>query len=392
MVFALTRLPTLDPARIYPVYAGSNSLSPFHYCYANPKTVLRLAAGRFFAHYNGEDIAATYWALRRAAVLYDVPERPVEISGPQAVPFLDRIFTRRVADIGIGRGRYVLACTHAGGLFMDGILFRLTNDRFWFVQPDGELDSWLLAHRYGYDVKVSDPNARVLQLQGPKSLVVINAASEGAIDRAMGFFHAGFYTLGGQRVFVSRTGWSGELGYEIYTLGATTDCPRLWDWLMKCGAPHGLMFGSMQSLNIRRIEAGILDSGSDFNSSMMPAEAGLSRFVDAGNSNFIGREAIIAECRENRIFGLLCAEHVPAGGSLVLDGDDAVGIVTTGAHSPKFDAGIGYVRFAVADAWEDRCLRIRSGDGVLHECRIVALPFYDQDKLLAKTARLDGDF
>ena len=93
MVFALTRLPTLDPARIYPVYAGSNSLSPFHYCYANPKTVLRLAAGRFFAHYNGEDIAATYWALRRAAVLYDVPERPVEISGPQAVPFLDRIFT-----------------------------------------------------------------------------------------------------------------------------------------------------------------------------------------------------------------------------------------------------------------------------------------------------------
>ena len=94
MVFALTRLPTLDPARstrFMPVA----TLSPFHYCYANPKTVLRLAAGRFFAHYNGEDIAATYWALRRAAVLYDVPERPVEISGPQAVPFLDRIFTRR---------------------------------------------------------------------------------------------------------------------------------------------------------------------------------------------------------------------------------------------------------------------------------------------------------
>jgi glycine cleavage system aminomethyltransferase T len=83
---------------------------------------------------------------------------------------------------------------------------------------------------------------------------------------------------------------------------------------------------------------------------------------------------------------------VPAGGSLVLDGDDAVGIVTTGAHSPEFDAGIGYVRFAVADAWEDRCLQIRSGDGALHQCRIVTLPFYDRDKRLARTARLDSSF
>jgi aminomethyltransferase len=387
----MTRLPALDPARIHPVYAGANALSPFHACYANPNTVLRLAAGRFFAHYNGEDITATYWALRRAAVLYDVPERPLEISGPDAVPFLDRIFTRRSGAIKIGRGRYVLACTHEGGLFMDGILFRLADDRFWFVQPDGELDSWLLAHRHGHDVTISDPHSRVLQLQGPKSLAIINAASDGAIDPAMGYFHAGFYNLGGQIVFVSRTGWSGELGYEIYTKGAATDCPRLWEWLMQCGAPHGLLFGSMQSLNIRRIEAGILDSGSDFDSAMMPAEAGLSRFVDEGNTGFIGREPVLATHRENRIFGLLCAGHVPAGGSPVRAGDEEVGIVTTGAHSPEFDAGIGYVRFASTGAWQGRDLHITSGDGARHECRIVTLPFYDPDKQLVRMARLDGD-
>ena len=387
----MTHLPFLDTARIHPVYAGGNALSPFHACYANPSTVLRLAAGRFFVHYNGEDITSTYWALRRAAALYDVPERPVEISGPDVVPFLDRIFTRRSGTLKIGRGWYVLACTHEGGLFMDGILFRLADNRVWFVQPDGELDSWLLAHRHGYDVTISDPDSRVLQLQGPKSLAIINAASDGAIDGTMGYFDAGFYNLDGQGVFVSRTGWSGELGYEIYTSGEATDCPRLWAWLMQCGKPHGLMFGSMQSLNIRRIEAGILDSGSDFDVSMMPAEAGLSRFVDEKNANFIGCRAILATSREKRIFGLQCKEYVPSSGSPVFDGDDQVGIVTTGAYSPEFDAGIGYVRFENAGPWQDCCLSVISHNGIRHEGNIVPLPFYDRQKQLARTVLLGDD-
>ena len=115
-----SKLSTLDPNKIHAVYTGGNAMSPFHACYANSATVLRLAAGRFFAHYNGEDIASTYWVLRRAAVLYDVPERPLEISGTDAVAFLDRIFTRQSSRLKIGRGSYTLACTHDGGIFMIG--------------------------------------------------------------------------------------------------------------------------------------------------------------------------------------------------------------------------------------------------------------------------------
>lgn len=390
----MTRLPAPNPvniSKVYQVYSGDKALSPFHACYANSRTVLRLAAGRFFAHDNGEDIPATYWALRRAAVLYDVPERPVEISGPDAIRFLERMFTRRAANIAIGRGKYVLACTHEGGLLMDGILFRLADECFWFVQPDGELDTWLLAHRHGYDVNIRDPHSRVLQLQGPQSLAVINAASDGSIDPTMGYFHSGFFNLGGQDVFVSRTGWSGELGYEIYTQGTATDCPRLWAWLIECGTPHGLVFGSMQSLNIRRIEAGILDSGGDFDVSMMPGEAGLSRFVDDDHTGFVGCDAIRATPSETRIFGLLCPAHVPTGGSLVFDGDNEIGVITTGAYSPQFESGIGYVRFAVAGEWQDRLFTIKSDDGAFHECRIVALPFYDTEKQLPRTARLEVD-
>jgi len=93
------------------------SLSPFHHCYANDQTVLRLAAGRFFAHHNGDPSELGYWALRKQAALFDVPERPVEISGPDAVAFLERIVARRIGDMKIDRGRYALICTHQGGIF-----------------------------------------------------------------------------------------------------------------------------------------------------------------------------------------------------------------------------------------------------------------------------------
>ena len=216
----------IDTARIFPVYIGNNKLSPFHQLYANEGTVLRYAVGRLFAHHNGDDPVEGYWALRRSAALFDVPERPVELSGPDALPFLEKLCARRIADLQPGRGRYVLLCTHEGGLFMDGILFRLSENRFWFVQPDGDLDTWLLAHRHGYDVTVSDPYSRVLQLQGPKSFEIMHAASGGDVNETMKYCGCRFVRIGAQEVFVSRTGWSGELGSEIYTLGDRTDCSR----------------------------------------------------------------------------------------------------------------------------------------------------------------------
>ena len=166
--------PALNPANIFATYLGSKELSPFHNCYANENTVLRLAAGRFYAHHNGENVTFSYWALRQHAALFDVPERPVEISGPGAVEFLEYLVARNIKDMEVGRGRYALICTHKGGIFMDGILFRLAENRFWFVHPDGDLDTWLLANCNSFDVSVSDPKSRVLQLQGPKSFQIMH--------------------------------------------------------------------------------------------------------------------------------------------------------------------------------------------------------------------------
>ena len=374
-----------DPSRIHPVFLGSDALSPFHDCYANEDTVLRRAAGRYFAHYNGDDPVKGYWALRQAAALFDVPERPVEISGPDAVPFLEYLTTRRVADMKKGRGRYVLLCTHQGGLLMDGVLFRLAEDRFWLVQPDGDLDTWILAHRHGYDIAVSDPGSRVLQLQGPRSFAIMNAASGGAIGRDFGYFHSGFFPLGGQPVYASRTGWSGELGYEIYTLGDQTDCPRLWSHLMECGGPEGMVFASMQTINIRRIEAGILDSGSDFDTSMTPHAAGLGRFVDRAKNDFIGRASLLDEVEQNRLFGIKTHGGTPKAGDAVLADGTVIGRITTGAFSPLLECGIGYVRLLPGITVEGRTITLASERFGTLDAEITPLPFYDPDKLIPRT-------
>jgi aminomethyltransferase len=272
---------------------------------------------------------------------------------------------------------------------MDGILFRLDEKKFWFVQPDGDLDTWLLAHRHNVDVSISDPQSRVLQLQGPRSLEIIHAATKGGVNQHMGYFRSGFHEIGGQHVFISRTGWTGELGYEIYTLGPATDCKRLWQALIENGTPKGMVFSSMQAINIRRIEAGIFDSGSDFDPSMTPDEAGLSRFVDLEKEFFIGKEALVTGRCGNRIYGVRCQDYIPKDGDLVLDGIGRVGHLTTGAYSPEFRAGIGYVRFDHAEDWIGKKLLVASDDGSTYFGEIISLPFYDQDKLKPKMANLE---
>ena len=373
-----------DFKQTVPVSARRFERSPFHGCYATPQTVMGVYAGRFYPIYNGEDPAEGYWALRRRAALYDVPERPVQIEGPDAVALLERVFARPVASLKPGRGRYAIACTPAGGVFIDGILFRLDERRFWYVQPEGALEAWLAAHAGGLEVTVSDPRSWVLQIQGPASLEVMREASDGAIDETLGYFHAGFFELGGQRLFVSRTGWTGELGFEVYTQGSATDAPRLWDHLLAAGRPHGLVHSTIASMEIRRIEAAILDNGSDMDAGMTPFAAGLGAFVDLEKPDFVGREALLAADRGRLLYGLTCAAAAPDIGSPVRDGDAVVGRVTAGAWSPYLGCGIGYVRFAAPGEWIGRRLSVGIGEAEPAACEIVALPFYDPEKRIPR--------
>jgi aminomethyltransferase len=358
--------------------------SPYFDCYANSDTVLGVYAGRFYPKYLGDDPVEKYWALRRKAAMYDVPERPVQIEGPDAVPFMERVFARRVATLREGRGRYAIACTPDGGVFMDGLLFKLSEGKFWYVQPDGALETWLIAHSEGFDISISDPKSRVIQIQGPNSLEIMRSASYGKIDESMGYFHAGYFDLGGQELYVSRTGWTGELGFEIYSQGAKTDYRRLWEHLMEAGTPHGMVFSSAASMGTRRIEAGILDNGTDMDMSMTPYQAGLGAFIDQDKQDFVGRAALLDADRRTLLYGVRCQAATPTIDCEILDGDQLVGRVTVGAWSPFLESGIGYARFKEPGEWAGRSLLLKMPEDETCACEIVDLPFYDAEKRIAR--------
>ena len=358
--------------------------SPYADCYATPGMILGVYAGRFYPKSVGDDPTEKYWALRRTAAMYDVPERPVQIEGPDVVPFLERVFARRIATLKEGRGRYAIACTPKGGVFMDGLLFKLSEGKYWYVQPDGALEAWLIAHSEGFDVTVSDPKSRVIQIQGPKSLEIMRKASDGKIDETMGYFHAALVDLGGQLLYVSRTGWTGELGFEIYSQGAKTDHRQLWDHLTAAGVPFGMEFSSTASMETRRIEAGILDNGTDMDVTMTPYQAGLGAFIELDKPDFVGRTALLEADRQTRLYGLKCPTATPASNNDVLEGHRVVGRMTAGAWSPFLNCGIGYVRFQEPGAWAGRALSLKTPDGKIHSGEVTELPFYDKEKRIPR--------
>jgi len=375
-------------------YAASNQIvrvsakrfeaSPYVEKYVNDDILFGIYCGRLYPMTVGEDPIEHYWKLRRQVLLYDVPEKPLEIKGPGAVALLERVFTRRIGNLKQWRARYAISCTPQGGVLMDGVLIRLAQDHFWYVHADGEFESWLLAHAEGLDVSVRDPQSRVLQIQGPAALDVLRVSTNGQVPDVFGYFHAGRFDFGGQSLLVSRTGWTGEIGFEVYSDGLTTDHHALWEHLMLHGEPHGMMFSSAESMGIRRLEAGILDNGTDIERSMTPFEAGLGPFVDLQKTGYVGRDALLNADRGCMLFGLTCVGTVPFAGLEVLDGDEPVGRMTAGAWTPYLETGIGFVRFGHIDDWVGRKLAVCTRDGSRHSCDIVSLPFYDPEKKIPR--------
>ena len=357
---------------------------PFFDFYHQEDVVYGVYAGRFYPVYMGKNNEDMYWALRQRSVLYDVPERPVQIEGPQVVEFLEKVFSRKIENLKVGRGRYAIACNEEGGLFMDGILFRLEENKFWYVQPDGALETWLMAHKTGFDVTITDPHSRVIQIQGPKSLDVIKAVTNGAVDENLKYYQSGFFEIAKQKVYVSRTGWTAELGYEIYTLGDQTDCKKLWDELISKGTPLGMEVDGILSMETRRIEAGIMDNMTDFDLSMNPFDAGMGALVDLDKPDFIGKDALIKISQNHhgkKIFGIICNDSFSYQAKLFDKSNTTIGYLSASVWSPTLKKNIAYGRFNESADWtqiED--ISVENADGGKSPCAVVDLPFYDKQK------------
>ena len=357
--------------------------SPFIQRTNTSNMVRGVYAGRYFPMKIDEDPLEKYWLLRQKALLFDVPEKPIEISGKDSVSFLNKVLTREISKTKIGRGYYALACTPKGGIFMDGVLFRFDEEKFWYVQADGPFEDWLIAHSSNYDIQIKDPKSRVLQIQGPASIDIMKLASNGKIDENMPYFTSNFFDLGGQTLYVSRTGFTNELGFEIFCDGFNTDHLALWDHLIECGKPYGMQFSASRAMTIRRIEGGIFGNLTDIDTTITPFEAGLGYFVNM-DKDFIGKDALIKKDKRTCLFGITCKTTVPKAGSKIKINDKQVGYITAGVPSPTLQQGIGYVRFYEPNDYINKKIEMILPDNSSHTGVVVDLPFYDKEKKIVK--------
>ncbi len=318
-----------------------------------------------------------YWQLRQKAAVLHTGEWPLQFEGPDAERLLNKLFTKDITKLKVGRCGYGLACYEDGGLIVDGILVRLEQDKFWYAQADGDFYSWARAHAIGMDVEISDPDVFVSQVQGPNALKILEAASDHGMPSPFGYFASARVSFGGQDVVITRTGYTNELGWEFYT-EPHHDAEALWAHLSAAGEAFGMTIFGLDSMNIRRIEAGILNAGSDFNQWTNPYEVGLGVFVDEDKDDFIGKKALETAPRGRRSHGIQCANGEPLISGKIMFGDQAVGIVTAGATSPYLGHGIGIGLLDSAEVMPGATVSIECRDGSTQTAELVELPFYDK--------------
>lgn len=370
----------------YGVWGG-----PYHRLHQQRGARFCVYNNRLMAVDQGGDRFQEYWKLRREAALVDTGERPTEIAGPDAERLCNRLFTRDCAKLKPGRAGYGLLLYPDGGILCDGILLRLAADRFWYVQADGPVYSWLVAHAQGLDVTIRDPRSWVSQVQGPRSLDVLAAAADSGLPENFGYFAVARVAMGGQPVLVSRTGWTGEMGFEFYTLPdetppnqTTSGGEALWHHVEAAGRPFGMTVCGLDSMDIRRIEAGILNNLSDMDETMTPYQAGLGGFVDLRKDDFIGKAALLDADRRPLLCGLTCAAGEPLSGGEVRAAGQAIGRVTAAAWSPYLNCGTAIVRLLDAAKRTATEVTVEMRSRGAQPAQLADLPLYDAEKAIPR--------
>jgi len=301
----------------------------------------------------GDDVA-DYWSLVNDVTLWDVAcQRQVEISGPDALKFMQFLTPRDMSKCEVGQCQYMALTNQDGGIVNDAIMLRVGEQLFWLSPGDGDVLWWAMgvAVNSGMDVNVSEPDVSPLQLQGPKSpLVARDLFGDWAVE--MKYYRLRETTLDGIPLVVSRTGWSGELGYELY-LQDGRHGDQLWERVMAAGRPYNI--AATAPSTIRSIEGGLLSYASDITLADDPYVIGMGRCVDFEQSgDFVGREAlrkISSEGPARQLVGIQIQGDALAAPNEefwdITDGNSKIGHVTRCAHSPRLKKNIGWANVTV---------------------------------------------
>ena len=250
-----------------------------------------------------------YWKTRKEIILRHTGEHPYEISGPDALNLLQKIFPRDISKVRKGRCSYQFACYHDGGMITDGLLLRIEEDKFWFAQADGEMFTWYKANAQNLDVKISEPNVWVSQIQGPLSMELLDHLVKEKISNRWKYFDWKEVIIANEKIIISRTGFTNELGWEIY-FRPENNTEAVGDLILEEGKKMGMIITATPSFRGRRIEAGLLSAGQDFTKNTNPFSVGLGRFVDLEKKDFIGKSALINSDKKCKTWGIRVVEGV----------------------------------------------------------------------------------
>jgi glycine cleavage system aminomethyltransferase T len=339
-----------------------------------------------------DDPVVEYWHLLEHVTIWDVGvERQVEITGPDAFAFTSLLTPRDLSGCEVGQCKYVVITDQDGGIINDPVLLRLGKDHFWLSAADSDLLLWArgVAVNAGMDVTIREPDVWPLQVQGPHSKDVIGELF-GEQLTGLRYYFCAEAEVDGIPVVISRTGWTGEVGYELY-LQDSERGDDLWERVMAAGRLHQIR--PIAPCEARRIEAGIYNYGSDMTLENNPFEVtGLERLVDLDKeADFIGRVALTrikSEGVTRKLVGVMIA-----GESLavelaepwpVLEKDKVVGRITDAIFSPRLDANIGYAWVPIRLAQPETRIEIASPTGRM-EGAVSVLPFLDPKKQIPST-------
>jgi glycine cleavage system aminomethyltransferase T len=334
-----------------------------------------------------DDPVTEYWHLLEHVTLWDVGvEHIVQIEGPDALDFTNLLTCRDLTRCAVGQCKYAPLIEADGGIVNDPVLLRVAEDTFWLALADSDAGLWARGLAWGaeMDVRISDPPVYPVQVQGPRAKDVVGELF-GPEVLEMPYYHCTHSELDGIPVVLGRTGWTGEIGYEIY-LRDPARGDELWNRVMDAGAEHDIR--PIAPCEARRIEAGIFNYRSDFTLEDNPFEVtGLERLVEEQERGYIGKDAlerIRSEGVSRKLVGMEIegepldwelTEFWPASSN-----GDRVGHATIAIRSPRLEKNIGYVWVPIELAEPGNQLELELPDGSRRAASTAALPFIDPKK------------
>ena len=333
-------------------------------------------------HYGS--IRGEHLAVRERAGLFDVSHMgEVNVTGPGALAFLERLVTNDVSKLSPGRALYTVMCHPDGGIVDDLLVYR-DQEGYMCVVNAGRRDvdlEWMSQCLSGPDAQVTDVSAEtaLLAVQGPRAKAIVQSLSSVAELDAIRYYHHHFGEVAGVPVRISRTGYTGEDGFELYASAA--DAERLWSAILEAGSPHGLIPAGLGARDTLRLEAGFRLYGQDIDEASDPLSAGLGWVVKPAKGPFIGSEALaaIAAAPPLAFIGMkLGPREIPRHGHPIYRGSRQVGAVTSGSFGFTVGAGLamGYVEPQCATPGTELRIQLRADPLQEAAAPVLALPFY----------------